>query len=224
MNPNNMPGSGRFVQTRVATPTATFDQAAATWRGSSMLHSRVFPILGNATYSAKGRGLFNLTETVPPKDARFPRGPRVGQHAGTIDAWLTAGSAGGDFILFQSGPDLTTPYHTVYLDNTGKLGAYIQDELGNVVVSFLSASIATAVNTRLCHVRIAWDSRAAISGTATVVASLNGNVVPSADYSAGPAVTWTGFYPTHMAVGDFADPTLDATVELVQLSAAPVLT
>ena len=67
---------------------------AATTLGRGMAPNFHAPLIPEPRFQARGVGQFNLTETVPATDPRFPRGPRLSGRQGTIDLWFTTPTAG----------------------------------------------------------------------------------------------------------------------------------
>ena len=91
--PNEIPGNaGQLVYTNLAPITAGVGIPPTV--GPGMLGHTVVPLLEGVAYTARGYGVFNLTQHVPPLDVRFTRGPRLNGRAGSIDVHYLAGLDG----------------------------------------------------------------------------------------------------------------------------------
>ena len=114
--PNDMPGAARYVRTTMATPTAGVG-VPPTWRGSSMNPVTVAALLPGVSFDARGRGVFNLTTAV-----RFPRGPRISGHQGSVDLHLVVGLDGTARTLcyLTDDPAQPTTYLAVRLDSQNR--------------------------------------------------------------------------------------------------------
>jgi len=105
--PNDMPGAARYVRTNMAVPTAGVG-INPTWEGNSMRPLTVVPILPGASFDARGKGLFPLSQP-----GRFPRGTRISGQRGSLDLWMVVGTDGTARTACYLTDDPVEP--TVYL-------------------------------------------------------------------------------------------------------------
>ena len=206
--PNNMPGTGRYVQTPLAIPTAGVG-VVPTWRGSAMQPITVTDLLPGASFNAQGRGHFSLTTAT-----RFPRGARLSGRQGTMDLFVKVGEQGetpATGVLTSTAVGLTNT-ETVTVD--GKVYTFedvLTNSNGNVKVgadaaetlfNLLSAiNLSGGVGTRYATATTLHPTVEAAGGPGlTMIATaktpgLGGNVLATTETSAEAswgAVTLTG--------------------------------
>ena len=208
---NQMTGTGRFGRTQIGTPTVS-SPTTVTWRGNSMQPIQTFPIIDKLAFAASARGLFDLTTS-----ERFPGGPRVRGARGTIDAWIVGGTGDHQFFALQAVAQTAPAIPRIGMDmSSDEIGGVIYDAASNVVAewSFTGATFSAAP----AHIQLAWDSDNPINGTSHVKVLVNGELVPSGDFSDNPVAPWDEVRPTHLLFPIEFGNTVDSTIRNVQIS------
>ena len=176
----------------VQAPTTTV--AGATWRGVPPVRVTPYPSLPGLMWQARAQGRFNLVETVPSKDSRFARGPRVSPKVGTLDIWVTAPVAGSVRSFLQLGPVGVTTGNaiiTLGINAPTFVTAVMRDPKGVVVVNILADAISALPVGSRSRVTFSWDAAA---GTARLL--VNGATTPVGDFTVNPnGVAWAQGVP-----------------------------
>jgi hypothetical protein len=203
MNPNDMPGSSRFVKTNMVVPVEAVVGLNPVWTGSSMTPHMVTEILPQLAYSGRGTGVFDLDQPdVPPKDVRFTRGPRASGQQGTIELLFVTGAVGvaRSLCYLVDNPVNPTNYLGVGIDTSNRPFVSWTDELG-VVNALVIPSTAAIGENRIVKVRATWNSVQVIDGTRHGTFTVNGEAIPTGDWSTDPIAPWGYFPSTHLLLG-----------------------
>lgn len=209
--------------TNMGTPTTSPNLAS--WLGRSPMTTAAYPQVPGLMWQGKGQGNFSLIETVPPRDVRFSRGPRMSPSKGTLDVWVQAPVAGSIRYFLLLGSDTTTfsgadlGSFRLGVSTANRLFGYIQSAAASAEVSFTDATVGALVAGRNYHIQLSWD---ATLGTAA--AAINGVEVPGGDFSVAPSAAWEPARPTraYLFKGSTA-PTWNANIPLVQISSQYLL-
>lgn len=219
-------------------PLTAMTGGGATSLGRGMGPNFHAPLLPDASFQARGLGKFDLTESVPGTDPRFPRGPRLSGRQGTLDVWYIAPTAGSarDIVALTDNNDGGSPSTQVILisiDATNRPEATLIDKDGNTVGATAASGSAIAAG-QITHVRLVWDSLNPVPGAGGgryAALQVNGALVPVADWTGGtnPVAAWVHFPATHVWLGhahtnnDFVVGGIQGTVYAFQGSETPIL-
>jgi hypothetical protein len=153
-------------------------EGIVSWGGVAMNAARVYPKVAGEVFEAVTFGDYLVQAQAP-----------VSQ--GTIDAWVTTGTAGSTFcvgVLYLS----ATVYIALFLDTTNRPSAIIKDTTGATVATFTPSGAAIAAGVRM-HLRLTWNAL-------TPLASLTRDDAAAAG-SWSAVSTWTPFLATDLYVG-----------------------
>jgi hypothetical protein len=211
---------GRNPVTNQGSPTTSITNAAATWRGRSPMTTVPYPQVPGLMWQGKGQGRFSLIETVPPKDVRFARGPRLVPQRGTLDAWVRGPTNDGVRYFLQLGPERTTD-STSFISIGVAAGSKtpffgIMDKDLSIVGVIVAASLPELVAGKLHHIEFSWDAAAG-----TIAARVDGTDVPPGDFTTDPGGTpWDPGVPVEAWL---SKETWERDIELVQVSSNYIL-
>ena len=189
-----------------------------------MLPQRSFPLVPDQSYVAQGDGRFNLTQTVPPGDARFPRGPRFNKTQGTIDLWALMGSGADSLVIASVTTDSTsTPLVTIGVNASGQCTGDIDDVDGTTRAAWAATSMGTVAEGGQLHVQVAWNATTPINGLRHVKVVVNGVTMGDGDFTTDPLAAWSPFQPFYVTTGKFASNGFDGSMFLTQVSSRVVI-
>lgn len=132
------------------------------------------------------QGRFSLIETVPPKDVRFARGPRMVPQRGTLDVWLVGPASGAQnaIALGEVGGDPDDAYFRMGTAGANDFFCEIKDKNSTVVFAATAATPPPLAEDRLYHLQLSWDAT-----TGSAACAINGTLVGSGDFGTDPAGT-----------------------------------
>jgi len=195
--PNHMPGSGRFVQTRMGTPDTSV-YGVASWRGNSMQPHKTRPLLPGA-FTGQGKGTWSLIENVPPGALAFPRGPKVSGRQGTVEVYINGGATDTLDILTLTNDVTATNMLTIAID-TAEVVVTLVDAEGSTVGVCTAASLPNVVDGRPSVIRVRWDSVNPLASGFHMDVLVDGRLAPSGDFGTLPVAGWTYLQPTQLIV------------------------
>ena len=183
--------------------------------------TRSFPFLEKQSFVLRGAGDTSLTQSTPPNDPRFPRGPRLSGNQGTLDVWLTVGTGTANFLQITS--PITGAGIVLGLHTSGYATGSITAEGGGSVATFAADALPGLVQNRTVHVQFAWSALVPIDGTFYAKAFVDGLPVAAADFTTPPSAAWVPFALGNLRTGVFAGSAFNGQVLLVQASTDVVI-